>query len=187
MEYIIGTKFSDYIHHSPIQNIYNYINIILNFIKSNNTINYIENTNVIQNKIDTVLTDVQETSINKKDFKLLNNVPLSYCHGDLTFENVIINSKGTLYLIDFLDSFINTRLIDYSKILQDLLFMWSWRNDNNKPYAKLVLLQEFLKENLSDSDYDNSYHLMKINLLRILPYVKKDPLLYNQIKNFILK
>ena len=40
MEYIIGTKFSDYIHQNPIQNTFNYISIILNFIKTRRITRY---------------------------------------------------------------------------------------------------------------------------------------------------
>tara|TARA_Y100000356_G_C11255790_1_gene290063 strand:- start:1377 stop:2159 length:783 start_codon:yes stop_codon:yes gene_type:complete len=187
MEYIIGTKFSDYIHQNSIQNTFNHVSIILDFIKSNNTIDYIKNSRLVEDKIKNTLDKIKDSSISLTNFKPLNDFSLSYCHGDLTFENIIVNSRGELYLIDFLDSFINTRLIDYSKLLQDLLFMWSWRNDCNKPYTKLVLLQEFLEKNISVSDYKHSYHLMKVNLLRILPYVKQDSLLYNTIRNFILK
>lgn len=94
-------------------------------------------------------------------FKILKSfdfcyVEHSFCHGDLTLENIIIcgdlnfkkngstNSKGVdllknrtlLYnkpqrigvcLIDFLDSFFNSWQLDVAKLLQDLEFFWVFR------------------------------------------------------------
>jgi len=181
MEYIIGTKFSDYISQNTVNEIYPHINTILNFIKSNNIIKYIDANNIIKNKINEISTKLNITNICNFNIK---EIPLSYCHGDLTFENIIIDNKGNLYLIDFLDSFINTNLIDYSKILQDLIFTWSWRNENNKPYPKILLLQEYIKNNIQ-KEYETSHLLMKLNLLRILPYLNKNEKLYNDILKFI--
>ena len=181
MEYIIGTKFSDYIQQNSIHEIYPYMDILLEFIKSNNTIKHINPQEMINNKI----SDIgKKINMNLKNI-LISDLPLSYCHGDLTLENVIISSKGKLYLIDFLDSFLNSNLIDLSKILQDLIFMWSWRNEKIKPYSKLVLLQEHIDKNIIKEDYLPSYKLMKLNLLRTLPYIGKDTNTYNNILRFL--
>ena len=51
-------------------------------------------------------------------------MPKAFCHGDLTFTNIIFNTKR-LYLIDFLDSFLDTPLIDLVKLKQDLVYHWS--------------------------------------------------------------
>lgn len=182
MEYVIGTKFSDYISQNVVREIYPHINTIINFIKSNNIIKNIDIDHIINDKVNEISSKTNTTFIN--DFNI-KNISLSYCHGDLTFENIIINSKGDLYLIDFLDSFINTNLIDYSKILQDLIFLWSWRNENNKPYSKILLIQEYISKKISNEEYNISYQLMRLNLLRILPYIKKDNKIYNNILNFI--
>jgi thiamine kinase-like enzyme len=52
------------------------------------------------------------------------NIPKAFCHGDLTFTNIIFNSKR-LYLIDFLDSYLDTPLVDFVKLKQDLVYCWS--------------------------------------------------------------
>ena len=182
MEYIVGTKFSDYISQNTVNEVYPHINTILNFIKSNNIIKYINVKDKINKKLQEIQYKTGITNINKNE---IEEVPLSYCHGDLTFENIIINNEGDLYLIDFLDSFINTNLIDYSKILQDLLFLWSWRNENNKPYPKVLILQEYIKENIPLKEYEISSKLMELNLLRILPYIEKNEEMYYNILNFL--
>ncbi len=51
-------------------------------------------------------------------------IPVGTCHGDLTFSNVLFNGNN-YYLIDFLDSFIESPLLDIVKIRQDTAWLWS--------------------------------------------------------------
>lgn len=51
-------------------------------------------------------------------------MPLGRCHGDLTFSNILFNGNN-YYLIDFLDSFIESPLMDVVKLRQDTCFGWS--------------------------------------------------------------
>ncbi len=51
-------------------------------------------------------------------------IPVGICHGDLTFSNVLFNGNN-YYLIDFLDSFIESPLLDIVKLRQDTAWLWS--------------------------------------------------------------
>ncbi len=51
-------------------------------------------------------------------------IPIGSCHGDLTFSNILFNGNN-YYLIDFLDSFIESPLLDIVKLRQDTAWMWS--------------------------------------------------------------
>lgn len=51
-------------------------------------------------------------------------LPVGLCHGDLTFSNILFNGNN-YYLIDFLDSFVESPLLDIVKIRQDSAFLWS--------------------------------------------------------------
>lgn len=51
-------------------------------------------------------------------------LPVGVCHGDLTFSNILFNGNN-YYLIDFLDSFVESPLLDIVKIRQDSAFLWS--------------------------------------------------------------
>lgn len=51
-------------------------------------------------------------------------LPVGSCHGDLTFSNILFNGNN-YYLIDFLDSFIESPLLDIVKIRQDTAWLWS--------------------------------------------------------------
>ncbi len=51
-------------------------------------------------------------------------LPVGVCHGDLTFSNILFNGNN-YYLIDFLDSFIESPLLDIVKLRQDTAWLWS--------------------------------------------------------------
>ena len=51
-------------------------------------------------------------------------MPVGKCHGDLTFSNILFNGNN-YYLIDFLDSFIESPLLDIVKLRQDTAWLWS--------------------------------------------------------------
>lgn len=65
------------------------------------------------------------------------DIPIGICHGDLTFSNILFNGNN-YYLIDFLDSFIESPLLDLVKIRQDSAHLWS-QMMYEKPYDKLRL------------------------------------------------
>ena len=105
-----------------------------------------------------------------------------YCHGDLTFENIIINNNK-VYLIDFLDSYVDSPIIDISKIKQDLILNWSNRFEkpSNLNLIKNQWLNNYLDSFLQKMDLSiEAIELQKkITLLRILPYTNN---IYTQLK-----
>jgi len=117
-------------------------------------------------------------------FKILKSfnwgkVYKSPCHGDLTLENIIITADKNLYLIDFLDSFYNSWMIDIAKLLQDLELMWSFRNDTPNSnqtlrlqVAKESLIEEILQTKDGDDKLKTIYHILLLNIIRIYPYTK---------------
>lgn len=107
-------------------------------------------------------------------------LPVGICHGDLTFSNVLFNGNN-YYLIDFLDSFIESPLLDIVKIRQDSAHLWS-QLMYTKPYDKLRL--QIICEKIDKEidcyfgqykwycEYYNIFQLM--NMLRILQYAKEN-------------
>lgn len=116
--------------------------------------------------------------LEKFDFSV---VPFSYCCGDLTLENIMLGSDKQIYLIDFLDSFYNSWMIDVAKLLQDLDLHWSYRHreiDFNLA-MRLSVAKEALLENIADtpdglSKIKTIYHVLLLNVLRIIPYTKDE-------------
>lgn len=101
-------------------------------------------------------------------------------HGDLTLENVLLDANRRIYYIDFMDSFYHSWKMDCAKLLQDLELQWAWRYHsinvnllNNINCARQILLN-YLNDTYSKQTIAEIYDLLLLNILRIVPYCKKD-------------
>lgn len=108
-------------------------------------------------------------------------MPVGMCHGDLTFSNILFNGNN-YYLIDFLDSFIESPLLDIVKIRQDTAYLWSTLM-YNKPFDKVRLSIISEKIDTAIDEYftgkykwyrDYYMPLQLMNFLRILQYAHDD-------------
>lgn len=57
---------------------------------------------------------------------------LGPCHGDLTFGNMLWDGEGFLWVFDFLDTFLESPLMDLVKLRQDTLCRWTWGHMGSK-------------------------------------------------------
>lgn len=105
------------------------------------------------------------------------HIPVGVCHGDLTFSNILFNGNN-YYLIDFLDSFIESPLLDIVKLRQDTAWLWSQLMYVN-PCDTIRLRIAFGKiDNELDRYFGRKYEwynlyyrpLQLMNFLRILQY-----------------
>lgn len=96
------------------------------------------------------------------------------CHGDMTFSNMIFDDE--FYLIDFLDSYIESPTMDLVKLRQDTHLFYSLnmmkqsRVDRTKIKTGLNYIDEWLVSTYNIEHYKT---LQTINLLRIKPYADK--------------
>lgn len=104
----------------------------------------------------------------------------SSCHGDLTFENIIVRD-GELYLIDFLDSFYDCWLLDISALLQDVYTMWAYRDWNTidmNTQIRLAVFRDILIDDLTAIDEGvwvmEAFYALLLKLLRIYPYTRNE-------------
>lgn len=110
------------------------------------------------------------------------NLYTGKCHGDMTLSNMIFK-EDDVYLIDFLDSYIESPSMDLIKLRQDTHLHWSF---NMIDIKKADLMKAKISLNYIDrwilDTYDiHEYHILQIiNLIRILPYTHDISL-----KNFI--
>lgn len=118
------------------------------------------------------------------------NMPVGVCHGDLTFSNILFNGNN-YYLIDFLDSFIESPLLDIVKIRQDSAHLWSQLMFTKRfDQLRLRIICEKIDREIDKyfrryewyQQYYDIYQLM--NLLRILQYAK-EPKVVNYLKTTI--
>ena len=147
-----------------------------------------ETNSIVKNKVKIIFDKIHETPGIKQDILIegiqivnetdFSKMPLSPCHGDLTLENILLSNKKNLYFIDFLDSYIDSWVIDVAKILQDLELHWSYRNlkmDANIELRTLIakeqVLSEIRKKSMQPDLIINYIYLMLlVNVLRIFPY-----------------
>lgn len=109
------------------------------------------------------------------------NFYVGKCHGDMTFSNIIFRDNEYA-LIDFLDSFIESPIMDIVKLRQDTKYKWSTLMYNSKDYDKTrydmicKYIDESLDNQFSKYDfYNNSYNVFQLmNFVRIVQYAKKD-------------
>lgn len=102
-------------------------------------------------------------------------LPVGKCHGDLTFSNVLF-SGNNYYLIDFLDSFVESPLLDIVKIRQDSAYMWSelmYSGECDSLRLRIVAdkIDAAIDEFASQFDWYRHYKIFQLmNFLRILQY-----------------
>jgi hypothetical protein len=106
------------------------------------------------------------------------SLPIGQCHGDLTYSNIMFAlDDNQVGLIDFLDSFIETPLIDLVKLRQDTRYHWTiTRYPRLHDQGKIRLVNRWIDgliEKMFEKWINNSAFvcLEIINYLRIAPYV----------------
>ena len=103
-------------------------------------------------------------------------VPHTFCHGDLTFANIIFH-KNRLFFIDFLDCYVDTFLSDLVKLKQDLHHLWSVHNQDVYS-VRIHQIYQYIWDKLEvryESFMNESFHILDVmNTLRIEPYLTSD-------------
>lgn len=116
------------------------------------------------------------------------SLPIGACHGDLTLSNILFTESG-VYLIDWLDSFVESPLIDIAKLRQDTCWKWSAQMITtcfNEPHINTALdyLDRRITEELSSQFSPLLMMLIEyLNMFRILPYCKNEPTTVSVLNN----
>ena len=188
MEYIDGMDCITYFNLADKTTLLNIVDKIFNFIDSNidNSKFVFVDKDILLNKIEsinfenTLKQEVFKYIYAINDIKLL--LPIGECHGDFTFVNMIYQNDK-IYLLDFLDCYLESPIQDIVKLRQETNFFWSifehkHKTSKNLNYSKIAASYKFL-DNIVDEHYkkfdwyNKFYSLFQIiNLCRILPYVK---------------
>ena len=181
MEFIRGAPMHNYVSLNSINNIMPIFDKIYNYLQEK-----VDNTKDITPLINKKLSSLipRLPSYTNKYYNYCrehdwSKTPVSQNHGDLTFENILIY-RNKIYFIDFLDSFIQTKYVDYSKIMQDVVLDWSWRHNMDKPLIKTIHLYDKMLQEMSFEEIEASKRLLVLNLLRIIPYSNGTTLKYLQ-------
>jgi hypothetical protein len=200
MEYFNYYKnFIDFLSSSSKLDIQNFIINIQNLINI-----FIEDSKIIQ--IDYSVLAEKFNLIDKKQYsKRINTffekfnktdfiLPIGFCHGDLTFSNMLFYNEK-IVVFDFLDSFIETPLQDMVKLRQDTKYFWSLLKYNkiyDKTKIEIILnhIDVQLNTHFLKFDFYKKYYkiFQFINLVRIIPYAKtfkEEQLLISSIESLV--
>ena len=206
MEYIYSQSFVDFFEYSGVDKIDSFVNSIITFIESeldNSTMTMIDNS-IVKNKYGDVKSKIDENiSYRKGEISLLLNkadvffkreyyeIPIGLCHGDFTFSNILF-SGGIYYAIDFLDSFIESPLIDIVKIRQDSKYGWSYlmyndRYDESRSYITLKYIDDKIDNYFSKYKFYCEYYksFQILNILRILQYAKRNDVIDYLVRTLV--
>lgn len=115
------------------------------------------------------------------------DVPLSFCHGDLTLPNILFGNSE-LFFLDFLDSYLESWVLDLVKLKQDLFYLWCIGREKKSPNVRSIQVSIKIWEEIEKKYYEKTKSeefkiLEALNFLRIYPYLKNesDFLLINKI------
>jgi len=135
-----------------------------------------------------------DDEIRRKFLSKIGNLPEKgrcLCHGDFTFDNIIVDEKGELWLIDYLDVYPHYWM-DVSKLFQDIDGGWyEIKHGSKLPMNKLFFMRQYLLGEMDkiDPDYRRFHNIfLAVAFLRILPYSKSETdrrLIVEKIKNFL--
>lgn len=199
MQYYASNSFMDLVEVVPFNILFGIINKMLlfidtNLIESEGTMDF---SNKIMEKYHTIKSKMQYIDFDNmgcdRIFEDMPAVilPIGYNHGDLTFSNMLFTKESNeIILIDFLDSFIDTPLLDIVKLRQDTYHKWllqtiKYKVDNTRLLLVLDKLDTLIdKHYRSNHFYVQHYHMLSVlNLLRILPYAVNDNVTNYLIEN----
>ena len=111
-------------------------------------------------------------------------IPQTFCHGDLTFTNIIFH-QNRLYFIDFLDCFIDSFLSDLVKLKQDLWHHWSLEVQDVKS-LRIRQIYSFLWSKIEER-YDKYVNSCEFSVLDCMNTLRLEPYLTNDHQRSIMK
>ena len=188
MEYCTGKNYDKFFNECSLHDSKYVLNILFEYldylIEKSEILDDVIVKEKIINKLDSLVSksrykNIIELIIKQYDDLKIENVRNSFCHGDLTFANILFG-KNKIYFIDFLDSFIDSYYIDFAKLKQDLYYHWVLKV-NKDDSLRVMQIFSFYWYNICEKYHEiissEALELFDfINLLRIEPYVSDDNL-----------
>lgn len=143
----------------------------------------------LQSRLDSIITRARSECLGYRTLVLLEylrnqvlkpdltaSFQPSFCHGDLTLENMIVDTRGQIWLLDWLDAPYEHMLFDVAKLYQDI---WAgWYTRTYRPIAPYVLahLTRTVRQQVNIVEQESVNHrklrevILATTFARILPY-----------------
>jgi len=184
MEFIAARDFIQFLSEADRQALDGFLNVITDFIRRNLKQSAPADVcgQVEQKLVELEQRDVPAVYIQAARDRCRSpiQVPVGPCHGDLTLSNILFKSDH-LYLLDFLDCYVESPLQDVVKLRQDTCFGWSlWLYQSDFNWARIQIALRYLDRRIEAAFlpydwYARHYDLFQlVSLMRVLPYCREE-------------
>lgn len=185
MERINGLSYYDFFMRASIDQIDSAAEKLISFINAYKSRSVFYPQKELSSLIGAKLSSLYDKSSHKnliddliRELPAIDAIPKSFCHGDFTLSNMIFLDDD-IYLIDFLDSFIDSYWVDLIKLKQDLYYLWCLSFLDGGDCVRLRLVFDNLYGKIKSAfreDFQNpAFNLLdKVSILRIEPYLPLD-------------
>ncbi len=184
MEFINGKNFIQFVENENINNINNQIENIIDYLKDIRNI-----PSVNKSDLNTaILEKLNQLNIKKHHPNIFNfisdvlnknnlNIESTYCHGDLSLSNVIFK-ENKIYLIDFLDVYFSSYLLDIAKIRQDTYYYWLF-NVNKYSSVKCNIVTKKINAKL-ESEFKHEISSLEFKIIELINFLRIEPYAYDE-------
>lgn len=178
MEYIQGESFSQFFTLATKRDLDGLIRKLDGYFKERIIGETTLPIQILKDKLKSIPSGNNLLYLLENEFDIKIKVGLS--HGDMTLSNMIFTDE--IYLIDFLDSYIESPTMDLVKLRQDTHLHWSLNMVNSvTDLSKIKLGLSYIDNWLVKNYPIEKYELLQIiNLQRIYPYTDD-----TKIKNYL--
>ena len=193
MEYLHFQSYLDFFLKASLDKLNIVIENIISVVELQLKKSHIEliDNRLILNKLDEIEQKIADSNLFETKKKQLDKLrektehtklllPVGPTHGDLTLANMMISSDGAkIGIFDFLDSYIESPLLDIAKLRQDTQFHWSrlmTPDFTDAPRYKMVMayIDQAIDVYFSRYEWYKGYYnlIQGVNIARIFPYEK---------------
>lgn len=176
MQYIFGKNAISFLQESDIKTVHFFVDSILSYLDNIFKNVKIGKTDEVYKKVD----QVNKLTFPNKDeiIKILIKVPSSdlmtgQCHGDFTMANMVF-TNSTIYALDFLNTYINSPILDLLSIRQDTHHLWSClltKTYNCRTVETLKYVDDIIKKKYNSIIQSDWYrYLSLMNYTRMYPF-----------------
>ena len=139
-------------------------------------------TNLVTDLFNEYKEKLENLKISKTNIK---NKP-TFCHGDLSLDNIIITRQNQMYLIEPLYNDFENFMWDYAKVLQSSMTHWNLIKYNNfqiipekrkiqvKPNEHIMIFHKHFVENISIENPSEIIINLAVTLSRVARYAKNE-------------
>ena len=195
MEYLHYQNYCDFFLKASLTNLDRFVDNIISLVEFQLKSSKLEliDKSLFLNKLDEIENKIKGNFFLDEKLEQLNNLrneinkekvllPVGICHGDLTLSNMMISLGGEkIGVFDFLDSYLESPLVDVAKLRQDTQFHWSrLMTTDSIDTARYEMVMKYIDKKIDAyfmryEWYVTHYRLIQgMNIARIFPY-EKDP------------